>query len=131
MYRDNERCRFIENLLKDNDTFVNEVTNYKQGALTTFYESLQYLFSDQKNLLVLVLKLKKLMKAANVMIGSLVFSEALECIVDEICESLECDRASIFMYDPEKQELCKSIKGSDSTTIRTPSDKGIAGDLLT
>ena len=131
MYREHEGYRFIKNLLKDDDNFVNEVTNYNQGALTIFQNSLNYVFSDHENLLALVLKLKKLMKAANLMIGSLVFSEALDSIVDETCESLECDRASIFIHDPEKQELwSKSIKGSDST-IRIPSHKEVAGNFNT
>ena len=67
------------------------------------------------------------MKAANYMIGSLVFADAFERIVDETCESLECERASVFMFDEEKQELWSKVaKGSDST-IRISCNKGIIG----
>ena len=57
-------------------------------------------------------------------------SEALEKVVDKVCETLECDRASVFMLDPLNGELWTRVaKGSDKT-IRIPLDKGIVGAVV-
>ncbi len=79
----------------------------------------------------MVLRLKKIIKAANSMNSSLVLSEALERIVDETCECLDCDRASVFIVDNIQAELWSRVaKGSD-TTIRIPINKGIVGHVAT
>ena len=51
--------------------------------------------------------------------------------MDATCETLNCDRASVFMIDEIRGELwTKVAKGSDST-IRLPMNKGIVGHVIT
>ena len=50
----------------------------------------------------------------------------LGTIVEATCEVLDCDRATIFLYDPQTNELYSRVaKGVDQ--IRFPADRGIAG----
>ena len=50
----------------------------------------------------------------------------LGTIVEATCEVLHCDRATIFLYDAETNELYSRVaKGVEA--IRFPADKGIAG----
>lgn len=57
-------------------------------------------------------------------------SEALEKIVEETCASLESDRASVFLYNAEQEQLwTKVAKGSDKT-ITIPYNTGIAGQVF-
>ncbi|MBU0617515.1 MAG: SpoIIE family protein phosphatase [Planctomycetes bacterium] len=50
----------------------------------------------------------------------------LGTIVEATCEVLHCDRATIFLFDAETNELYSRVaKGIE--TIRFPADKGIAG----
>jgi hypothetical protein len=57
---------------------------------------------------------------------SLVLNESIERIVNETCEVLDCERATIFIYDSTKSELWSKIaKGSDP--IRIPVTRGIVG----
>jgi phosphoserine phosphatase len=50
----------------------------------------------------------------------------LGTIVEATCEVLDCDRATIFLFDPETDELYSRVaKGVEA--IRFPADKGIAG----
>ncbi len=45
-----------------------------------------------------------------------VLMEALEKIIEETCSCLESDRASVFIYDPETEQLwTKVMKGSQKT----------------
>lgn len=54
----------------------------------------------------------------------------MERIVNETCECLECDRASVFLVDYLKEELWSKVaKGSD-ITIRIPLKTGIVGKFF-
>lgn len=75
----------------------------------------------------MIKKLKRLLKAAHQMMTSLVFTEAIEKICDETCDTLGCDRASVFLLDRDKGELwSRAAKGAE--TIRLPWNKGIVGN---
>jgi len=88
------------------------------------------LSKDFKNLLTIVLSLKRLLKANSSISVSLVLGDALEKIVSETCKILNCDRASVFIVDEANQELwTKAAKGSNST-IRIPLNSGIAGHVV-
>jgi phosphoserine phosphatase len=50
----------------------------------------------------------------------------LGTIVEATCDVLDCERATIFLYDPQTRELYSRVaKGVDA--IRFPADRGIAG----
>src|SRR5262245_45901353 len=54
--------------------------------------------------------------------------KALEAIVRDACLALECDRASLYQYDPERQELyTRVVTELEIGEIRTPLDHGITG----
>ena len=57
-------------------------------------------------------------------------SDALEKIAEETCNSLESDRASVFIYDPETEELWTKVALGSDKTIRIPFNKGIAGSVF-
>jgi GAF domain-containing protein len=57
--------------------------------------------------------------------------EALNTIVEEILQCLECDRASCFIVDHAKNELWSKVAKGTSTIIRFPMNKGIAGHVAT
>lgn len=50
----------------------------------------------------------------------------LRMIVDATCCVLGCERATIFLYDPESDELYSRVATGDDS-IRFPADRGIAG----
>ncbi len=53
--------------------------------------------------------------------SSLMLIDAFETIIEEICTLLDCDRASVYLVDPKKDELwTKLAKGVG--TIRIPKD---------
>ena len=61
---------------------------------------------------------------------SLLMSEALEKMVDEVCETLECDRASVFMLDELNAELWTKVGSGSENTTRIPLDSGIEGAVV-
>lgn len=67
----------------------------------------------------MILKLKKIIQSVQKMHSSLVLSDAFATIVNETCAILNCDRASVFLVDPRRDELwTKAAK--DSRPIRVP-----------
>lgn len=65
------------------------------------------------------------------MFSSLLLYEALEKIVDETCECLDCDRASVFILDSLKEELWTPVAKGSKNTIRIPLGKGIVSHVAT
>jgi sigma-B regulation protein RsbU (phosphoserine phosphatase) len=71
-------------------------------------------------------KLRRLLDVTLRMAATTDLTELLGTIVDATCEVLDCERATIFLYKPESEELCSHVAtGVDS--ICFPADAGIAG----
>lgn len=58
---------------------------------------------------------------------SVLLDDALSTIVDEIVACLECDRASCFVVDQNKNEIWSKVAKGTSQVIRSPIGKGVAG----
>ena len=70
--------------------------------------------------------LRRILEIARYMAVTNDLDVLLGTIVEAACEVLDCDRATIFLYDPAANELFSRVaKGVDA--IRFPADKGIAG----
>lgn len=120
----------MEDLLKSEDIFVDKVSSFDQGMLRKLYDAIFDLKTINRSVKQMVFKLKRIIKATVTMTTSLVLDEAIESIVEEICECLDCERATTFIYDNSKEELwSKAAKGSDET-IRVPLGKGIVGKFI-
>ena len=129
LYEQKENIIFLNHLIMDEDSFIMNLTNLEYSAMITFHDAVKLLIQDHKSLFYLVHQLKKIIKAANTMAESMVLGESMERIVNETCECLECDRASVFLVDYLKEELWSKVaKGSD-ITIRIPLKTGIVGIL--
>jgi serine phosphatase RsbU (regulator of sigma subunit) len=72
--------------------------------------------------------LYRLLDAARSVASAVDLDQALESIVHDACTALECDRASLYQYDPVREELCtRVVTELEIDEIRTPLDHGITG----
>ena len=109
--------------------FIDKVSSFDHSNLRKLYDAISDQRTINRSLKQMVFKLKRIIKATVTMTTSLVLDEAIEHIVDEICECLDCERASTFIYDNSKEELwTKAAKGSEET-IRVPLGRGIVGEI--
>lgn len=54
--------------------------------------------------------------------------DILRCIARNVCEALECERATVFRFDPQRQELITRVTTKlEISEIRIPLDRGITG----
>lgn len=70
--------------------------------------------------------LRRILEIARTMAVTQDLSALLRTIVDAACEVLDCERATIFLYDKRTDELFSRVAKGDSV-IRFPADRGIAG----
>jgi len=127
LYAESENYQFLEELLRNEENFLQEVTYFDKEKFMKLHDSIQTIRNDHLALRNMVFKLRRIIKATITMTTSLLLDEAIERIVDETCECLDCDRATTFIYDNMREELwSKSAKGSNET-IRVPVNRGIVG----
>lgn len=58
---------------------------------------------------------------------SLLLDDALSTIVDEMVKCMECDRATCYIVDQERNEIWSRVAKGTHTTIRLPIGEGVAG----
>jgi len=94
-----QRLAEFEELLTDPDYFKDFMSKIKDQKLGDIVDIIKSLSKDFKNLLTIVLSLKRLLKANSTISVSLILTEALETIIAETCKILNCDRVNIFIID--------------------------------
>lgn len=77
-----------------------------------------------------LLALEKVLQISRDMVNTANLDELLALILDRSMELLEAERASIFLYDRERNELFSKI-ASGEKEIRFPAGAGIAGAVAT
>lgn len=71
-------------------------------------------------------KLRRILDVTRRMASTPDLETLLTMIIDATCDVLECERATIFLYDRHSDELYSSVaRGAEG--IRFPADRGIAG----
>lgn len=104
------------------------VREFDDNALVQAFDAVHFIMNENKEMFEMVKKMKRILKAAQQMTTSLVLSEAIEKICEETIDTLNCDRASLFLLDSAKGELwSKAAKGTE--TIRIPWNKGVVGKI--
>ncbi|MCP4376712.1 MAG: SpoIIE family protein phosphatase [bacterium] len=73
-----------------------------------------------------VANLQKVLDITRVMVATFDLSDLLQLIIDRSMELLDAERASVFLYEAETNELV-SIVAAGSGEIRFPADRGLAG----
>lgn len=128
MFQSDANIKFLKLLSRDEDEFISSLNNFDFRALLNFRDILQNIIEDHRSLYLLIYQLLKIIKAADSMTeSSMILTDAIEKIVNQTCECLNCDRASVFLIDEEKEELWSKVaKGFDST-LRLPKNTGIVG----
>lgn len=106
---------------------MNKCSDFK---IEDYLLSFKAMINDVQRLSHLLIRLKVLLLNSYLISKNLSLSEALEKIVDATCETLECDRASVFMVDELTGELWSKVAKGSEMTIRIPLNIGIIGSVV-
>lgn len=71
-------------------------------------------------------KLRRILDVTQQMAATTDLDALLGMIVQATCQVLDCERATIFLYEPESSELYSRV-ATGAESIRFPADLGIAG----
>lgn len=124
------KLRRLDRILTNSETFRDAIQESQDFKLEDYFMSIKSLKNDWNRLSQLILRQKKLVNACHQISKDHGLSEAMNKIVEEVCEVLECDRASVFMLDELNGQLwTKAAKKSE--TIRIPMNAGIVGHVVT
>jgi len=75
-------------------------------------------------------KLKCILDISRRLAATTDLDELLSMIIDAARQVLDCERATIFLYDPDRHELFSRV-ATGAESIRFPADRGIAGAAAT
>ena len=95
--------------------FMNKASS---TTLSIMFDKLKRVLADCKLYFLLLIRLKKIIKAAFHMTSSLILTETLEKIVDETCSCMDCDRATVYVVDEIRNELWSKIAKGTNKTFR-------------
>lgn len=125
-----EKIKFLKKLFENSEYFREELCNCSDFKIEDYLITFKAMMNDVNRISHLMLRLKTLLLNSYAISKNISLSEALEKIIDATCQTLECDRASVFMVDELTGELwTKAAKGSE-LTIRIPMNKGIVGYVV-
>jgi signal transduction protein with GAF and PtsI domain len=130
-FNEDQVVNFLENFAKDEETFIQKVARAEPTDLIALHDNLKALKTNHRSNFLLILRMKRIIKAANSLTASLPLNDALKRLAEECCAVLECDKTSVFMVDHEKEELWSKVFTGSSSTIRIPMSKGIIGHVAT
>ncbi|CAD8193247.1 unnamed protein product [Paramecium octaurelia] len=114
-------------LLESEENFCEIIQSISAQKLSFLYDKFKRVMSDHQQLFILVLRLKKIVTGALQMNSSVLLDDALQTIIDQCVDCLECDRASCFIVDQAKKELWTRVAKGTQTTIRLQIGQGLAG----
>lgn len=125
-----KKIKRLQKILGKSEKFRDEITNCEDFMLEDYTLTLRAVMNDVERLSYLLLRLQSLIYSGQTIAKNLGLTEAMEKIIDEVCDTLQCDRASVFMLDELNGQLWSKVaKGSD-VTFRMPKDQGIVGSVV-
>ena len=127
---ESEKITFLGKLFENSENFREEICNCSDFKIEDYLITFKSMINDIRRISHLMLRLKTLLLNSYTISKNISLSEALEKIVDATCETLQCDRASVFMVDELTGELWTKVAKGSELTIRIPNNKGIVGYVV-
>ena len=119
--------RLIDNMTENYDGFIERFDSLDSNSKRDFIDAIRTQKEEYENLIHLAIRLRRSVHSIQKASTSLVLTHVIDRLVNETCETLNCDRATVFLVDELNNELwTKAARGSEET-IRIPLDKGIVG----
>ncbi|KAL4465775.1 hypothetical protein ABPG73_014224 [Tetrahymena malaccensis] len=126
IYNENKSIQYIRQMLNDEKNLKKTILNLSKNTFGQFYDCLLYTLESSDLFFHLTNKLKNLINAIIKIHLSVEINEAFQIIVKECCNVLECDRASVFLVNPQTSELWTKI-AKDTGVIKVPFGQGLVG----
>jgi len=121
----------IDNLTKvtsNDDIFLREMRNYSnKDRLINYCDTISHLIRTYKNSIMVLVRIRVFLRMSNKISYNNTIDEITPVIIKNICELLNCDKASIFTHDSHQNLLHVHTSESLNRNIKIPCDQGIVG----
>ncbi|EAR98560.2 GAF domain protein (macronuclear) [Tetrahymena thermophila SB210] len=128
IHNENITLRFLQKIAVTETEFRNFMMNLTPQKYSNFFQSLQHILKIEMASLEMILKLKRIILSVQKMHSSILISDAFNTIIYETCQVVNCDRASVFLIDPKRNELWTKV-ARHSKPIRVQIGQGLVGQV--
>lgn len=117
----------LKKLVDQEEQFVQNIRGMDNNSLLRVHTAIGSLLHEGTYLLNLVFRLKQIISATRSAFSSLELESIFRIITDQICISMGCHRAKIFVLDQYKEELWTIPRGIDKFA-RIPLETALVGN---
>lgn len=118
---------YLEKTLLTYDVFKHNLETIDETKLDEVYFIMKGVVNDYKSTLTLLSKINKLLEVQHIFCERVKMTDIFEKICDIVCQTLECDRTTLYLVDNVKKELWSKAAKDSSSIIKLPFGKGLAG----
>jgi hypothetical protein len=123
----NPNMALLCNLISSKQTFLKAFFNMTESNLTKLFEMLRMLYLEVVELIKGARRIRSIFETAPEITCRMSIEDAMKSVVDYICESLKCERATVFAVDKLNNELWSKVAKDTNQTIKIPMGKGVSG----
>jgi hypothetical protein len=118
---------YIEKLLVTYDIFKHNLEIIDETKLDDVYFIMKGVVNDYKSTLTLLAKINRLVELQHIFCERVMMNDIFERICEIVCQTLECDRSTLYLVDNAKKELWSKAAKDSKAIIKLPFGKGLAG----
>jgi transcriptional regulator with GAF, ATPase, and Fis domain len=122
-----EKFKYLERNLLTFDIFKHTLETIDESKLDEIFYITKGIVTDYKNAITLLAKISKLLDVQHIFCEKVLMTEIFERICDIVCQTLECDRCTLYLVDNVRKELWSRVAKDSKSIIKLPFGKGLAG----
>ena len=128
LIKNNNSLNKLIYLTQSEDIFISIINSSSEEDLLKYFDMINLLISDYKEMLNLGIRMKNFIKNSISFIESIIDNNSIKVLIENTCNILSCDRASLFILDKISDSLIVySGEGIKKAQIKVPKDIGIVG----
>lgn len=127
----NENLEFINKITQSDELFISKIRTASKEFLINLCDVLNIVIKDYQQIIRLIQRIKSFLNSGIELVRSVLNANSPSVLLTNTCEILDCERASLFIYDSLSDTLVvHSGEGLRKNQIKVPKDKGIVGAVF-
>lgn len=121
----------IYNLSQQEDSFLETLNKTPKQKIYLFCDVIGSMIREYQDLIKLISRVKDFLKSSINLVDSVLLEDSTMVLINNTCNILNCERASLFIYDRFTDMLVlNTAEGLKKNEIKVPKDKGIVGSVF-
>ena len=113
------------------DHFLKYLNGCSHQKIELYCDVITSVSREYQELIKLIARIQDFLKSSLSLVDSVLLQDSTMVLIANTCNILNCERASLFIYDRESDKLILGTsKGLKKNEIKVPKDKGIVGAVF-